>query len=681
MENIKILELDINYDKLVKNSVEAKKKVDEFTEALKKQKKEGASAEQIEATNAALRVAQGEYRTAAKMLTDLTAATNEGNLTIEQTRKALSFVSAQWAQLTEEEIKNTEEGQKLNDTKTALTANLKKLEAATGDTRRNVGNYTGSILEALKGTTLFGNGLGGAIQSLEQTKEAITLVRNGIGLSTVSAEAFGSGFAGAMQKVKIAVASTGIGLLIVAIGLVVSALMKMDSVTDKLEQVFAGFGGALTAVQNIIISFVSNVKSFGDAMTKIGEVMLHPIDSLKQFGKAIGDAADEAARIKKIQQDLEDSARGVELGTRQLENEAKQLEIQARNRSLSFEQQQDLLKRAQDKRDQALEINKKQINDQLKADVDYLRSKSQLSAKEIGILTAGINVSEDIAKRRGTISDDDLKKFKEHIAALQDIQSSSLDAMDKNQNRQDLIADKYAADQEKRNKAEEEALQKHNDLIIKGMEEALRLQEAMDERGKRKITDGETFNEEELRLANAFIAEKAIIDQKYQYEKDAAKGNADQLLVIETKHKADLAELNNKYNAITIANLKTLADASIASVDEQFKLFKAEHESRIKDDQILTEAIIEEEIKRLVAVKDAAEETARIRYQLAISDPNATDSDKAKAEEAYRAFQLDSEQNFLAAQSKLYSDHTQQMNEAKARLCQFHCYPHVTGRR
>lgn len=61
---------------------------------------------------------------------------------IEALRAKLSLVTIQWKKLTAEEIKNTETGRLLNAQKTQLTSQLKVLEKATGDHRREVGNYT-----------------------------------------------------------------------------------------------------------------------------------------------------------------------------------------------------------------------------------------------------------------------------------------------------------------------------------------------------------------------------------------------------------------------------------------------------------------------------------------------------------------------------------------------------------
>ncbi len=68
---------------------------------------------------------------------------------VEQLRAKLSLVALQWAKLSEEERENGENGERLIKSKRDLTKELKKLEAATGDNRRNVGNYVEAIKEAI----------------------------------------------------------------------------------------------------------------------------------------------------------------------------------------------------------------------------------------------------------------------------------------------------------------------------------------------------------------------------------------------------------------------------------------------------------------------------------------------------------------------------------------------------
>lgn len=65
--------------------------------------------------------------------------------TIASLRAQLSLVTLDWKKLTTEETKNSAKGKELVARKKQLTEQLKRLEKQTGDTRRNVGNYTDSL--------------------------------------------------------------------------------------------------------------------------------------------------------------------------------------------------------------------------------------------------------------------------------------------------------------------------------------------------------------------------------------------------------------------------------------------------------------------------------------------------------------------------------------------------------
>jgi len=64
---------------------------------------------------------------------------------IEKLRAKLSLTTIEWKKLSKAELKNGKDGKNLINTKKRLTDQLKKLEKQTGDTRRNVGNYTSSL--------------------------------------------------------------------------------------------------------------------------------------------------------------------------------------------------------------------------------------------------------------------------------------------------------------------------------------------------------------------------------------------------------------------------------------------------------------------------------------------------------------------------------------------------------
>jgi len=115
---------------------------------LKKDALANAQKKKIALTNQELiqaqkeKIAQQERIRRAKQLAII--QTQQGN-TIKSLRAQLSLVSLDWSKLTEKEIKNGQAAKALSKRKLDLTNQLKRLEKQTGDTRRNVGNYTDSL--------------------------------------------------------------------------------------------------------------------------------------------------------------------------------------------------------------------------------------------------------------------------------------------------------------------------------------------------------------------------------------------------------------------------------------------------------------------------------------------------------------------------------------------------------
>ena len=117
-ETYKILDLDIDYSKLITTTTQSKKVLAEMKAELNDLKKAGKeSTDEFTKLEAELKAQQNVVRVNTKLITDYVQAGEGQNLTIEQQRKLLSAVSVQWAQLTEEEQNNTEEGKALTATK------------------------------------------------------------------------------------------------------------------------------------------------------------------------------------------------------------------------------------------------------------------------------------------------------------------------------------------------------------------------------------------------------------------------------------------------------------------------------------------------------------------------------------------------------------------------------------
>lgn len=169
------------------------------------------------------------------------------------------------------------------------------------DGRTNVGNYTASFTEAINKSGVFSGQLGILRDTLNGTKQGFEAVKAGLGSLSQGIDSFkefakgaftakdavsgvgeagkvagagieGGAAAGAngMKLLKIAIASTGIGLLVIAIGAVITAFAKTEEGGNKLKQIFSGIG----AVTDVLIGGLGKLGTFLiDVFTKPQEIL------------------------------------------------------------------------------------------------------------------------------------------------------------------------------------------------------------------------------------------------------------------------------------------------------------------------------------------------------------------------------------------------------------------------
>lgn len=155
--------------------------------------------------------------------------------------------------------------------KTDLTARLKELEGATGDHRRNVGNYTESLRKATGVQGVYTQGT-----KAMATAQAVTNLV--VGKST-----------GAMKLFRIALASTGIGFLILALGSLYSYLTQtqeginlVNRALTPLKVLFQSLKGVSQEVGKALVSAFLSPKQ---AMQDIADfVKNNLINRFKAFG-------------------------------------------------------------------------------------------------------------------------------------------------------------------------------------------------------------------------------------------------------------------------------------------------------------------------------------------------------------------------------------------------------------
>jgi hypothetical protein len=167
-ERIRLFELEIDSSKLLRELADTSKAIADLTRAQRENKRNtDEERRSYEANAIILRNLRGEYSNNQRVLQALTRTTTQNITTVADARRALSNVSVLWAELTNVYGENSEEAKALAEEKLRLTERLKQLEGATGDTRRNVGNYTNSLKEALQQT---GGLAGGALKLFDTLK-------------------------------------------------------------------------------------------------------------------------------------------------------------------------------------------------------------------------------------------------------------------------------------------------------------------------------------------------------------------------------------------------------------------------------------------------------------------------------------------------------------------------------
>ena len=193
----------------------------------------------------------------------------------------------------------------------------------------------GGMQAAAAASALFGDEIGGAIDRGLQTAAELQLAMDGVkkvteafsastikGLkgivlgfkqSAIGAKLFGT-------TTKAAIAATGIGLLVIAIGLIVANWDKVvDAVIafkDQLKNIPV-IGSLIIAVEKLVDSFGSLESVMAGIVGFFKALFSFDFDNL---GNAFRDAADEAQRLLDIEEDLERARRGSAFSLAQTNN-------------------------------------------------------------------------------------------------------------------------------------------------------------------------------------------------------------------------------------------------------------------------------------------------------------------------------------------------------------------------
>lgn len=224
----------------------------------------------------------------------------------EQLRAQLKILTTDYDKMSQEERDNTVAGRELAAETLNITNKLKENEKAVGDNRRNVGNYEAAITSALGKVNVMGVNLGELTSSIRENVEAGKNLINTMIDQAIAAQAQAKGsqamdagqkgaasssglLTKALNFLKIGLVQTGIGAIVVALGLLVAGFLSTqrgaDAVTRVLEPLKAIMSSLWGVVQNLGTAMIDAFTNPQKALSAVGDVIENQISKRIQAVK------------------------------------------------------------------------------------------------------------------------------------------------------------------------------------------------------------------------------------------------------------------------------------------------------------------------------------------------------------------------------------------------------------
>jgi hypothetical protein len=250
---------------------------------------------QLAKTDIELKEVNTDLRQNQKAYLDSAAATEKASGSINQLRAQLRQAQKAYDNLSKEQRENEAVGGKQLKTIQKLDSKLKNLEGSTGRNQRNVGNYK----EAVNGLLPVMGSYGGQLQMVTMQLGAVKTALVGMSGAQKGQAVATSMSTKALKFFRIALISTGIGAIVVALGSLVAAFLstqrgvdEMNRVLKPLQSAFGAIVGliqkrAITVFEGLSKALVNPKQLIIDIGDAIKENLLNRVKALGVFGNAI----------------------------------------------------------------------------------------------------------------------------------------------------------------------------------------------------------------------------------------------------------------------------------------------------------------------------------------------------------------------------------------------------------
>lgn len=550
-------------------------------------------------------------------------------------RAQLSNLTAEYDSLSEAERKAVK-GENLKNRINEITDSLKGAEEETQRFYRNVGNYTEAITKAAEANIPFIQEIHNSVTALSGLKGYLSDVKNEFVkikdgyLEGASAAKTLSGtqkaaavstnlLSTAMKILKVALISTGIGAIVVALGSLVAYLTKTQKGVEIVSKAMSALGAAVDVI-------IDRLAKLGGAIVKLftGDFT----GALSDTKEAFSGIGDEIARETKLAWELKDVLNQLEkqeimLSMRRAANKAQITELKkiADDTTKSVQERKDAIEKAYKLEQEDLKLQTEIAEKRLANTLGYKEMNEEVRKLMEQIKQGSITADEMIGKlglSESTIND--LKEFREQFNSLQELSESSYQRQTEQQNKLNSIR-KEGTDAAKR-QADKELTE-----IRKAEDELLKL---VKDNRKRQSNEIELQYTRQIKdLQNRLTTEKELTAK-------ARKAINEQIYALEEQKKMALQKLSDEELQKEIANRQKLIELQLESVkkgsDKELELkleqLKIKRQADLSDTELTEEmklAIIEKYKKKEAELVDSANKQIWDKQKKALED-------RAKAE-------------------------------------------------
>jgi hypothetical protein len=515
---------------------------------------------------------------------------------IAELRANVSRLKQEYVNLSAEERTNEKTGVALQKSLLAQTEALKELEGEIGVTSRNVGNYTGSILEAVDGTGLFSK----AQKALAAAQNVATLATEG---GTTATQSFGK-----------ALILTGIGAFVVVLGSLISYLTQTQEGMDLVSKATAAIGTFVAVVTDEFSRlgkqiFDNVVPAFEGLSDIIGGILTLDFDQVKrgiegvqkaagnidginiiEVGKAAATAAKEAAGLESELQNLTRAEKQLDKVRADSRATISQLKFLAEDTTKSAKEREEATK-------QALAIEE-----------DLLNKSIELQTERVRITKAqnDLSNSTDEDVNRAIDAEIGLSNLRQESAEKQIELNNKLNGIRKEQEAKNVAASTEAAKLQE--KADADALKKAaetqkalNDQFSEAIkaraeEVGLAIEDSINE-VRQQFADGlidlDTY-QEQLDAVEALALEtrRAAVEGQLEVNRSNAQIDAETRIAIEEDLQAQLRAINNESVSAGVADRQKELEAAKVLAEDKKTLAKETADAEIAaTDAVLNAAI------------------------------------------------------------------------------------------